>query len=331
MPQTLVVGGTGFLGAEIVRALHDAGHAVTTLTRRLAPHPGIASLSADRFGPLDALKGRHFDHVFDTCAYIPEAVTHLLDALTAPPDRYVMVSSVSAYPDFSTSARAESDEVPTATEDDLAPYRAVPFADRGRVPMNPESYGPLKRACELAATDRLGPAAILLRAGLIVGAGDRSDRLTWWVRRIDQGGRIPVPQDRPIQCIDVRDLAGFAVHAAASGASGVFNVTSQPFPLAILLDTTRALSGSDATFVPLSDETLLNAGIGPWMNLPLWLPDTPEYRHFFAVPTLRASAAGLRIRPLADTLQPLLEWDRTRRDIALQCGLTAGQEAALLA
>jgi 2'-hydroxyisoflavone reductase len=277
------------------------------------------------------LRHHHFDYVFDTCAYIPEAVTHLLDALTIPPDRYVMVSSISAYPDFSTPALSETDAVPTATDDDLAPYRAVPLADRGKVPMVPESYGPLKRACEIAAMDALGPAAILLRAGLLVGAGDRSDPLTWWVRWIDQGGVIPVPSDRPVQFIDMRDVADFAVRAAVSGASGLYNVTSTPTSFADVLDLTRSLAGSSARFVTLSDQAFLDAEVGPWMNLPLWLPASHEHARFFGISTARATAAGLCIRPLTETLRPLLDWDRSRRDVPLGCALTAEQEKALLA
>ena len=314
MTRTLIVGGTGFLGSAIAARAAAQGDVVSILTRGQASAPQeVAAIVADRFGPLTALLGQSFDLVFDTCAYIPDAVTHLMRVLQ--PQRYVMISSVSVHDRFDRPDLTEDSPVPEATESDFAPYRAKPFAEWGRVPVLPESYGRLKRSCELAAQAVMGERAILLRPGLIVGAGDRSDRLTWWARRLDQGGRIPVPNDRPVQCIDVRDVADFAVKLAGNGGSGVYNATSLPFALFRLLETLQDLSGTPSSLVPLPDRAFLDAGVGPWKNLPLWLPDDPDHAHFFGITTARARAAGLTTRPLAQTLAGLLDWDRTRRAI----------------
>ena len=330
MTRTLVVGGTGFLGAAIAACAVARGQQVCILTRgQTKAAAGVTAIFADRFAPLTALQGQSFDLVFDTCADVPDAVTHLLRVVT--PQRYVMISSISVHPQFDDPNLSEAASVPTATEADLSPYHAQDFANWGRVQMKSESYGPLKRACELAAIAALGDKAILLRAGLLVGAGDCCDRLTWWARRIDQGGPIPVPTDRKIQCIDVRDVADFAVKLAAEGGAGIYNVTSQPFALFSLLKTLQALSGTPSTLAPLPDQAFVDADVGPWMNLPLWLPDDPEHRYFFDITTARARAAGLTTRPLDRTLRPLLDRDRGRRKIALATGLTAAQEAALLA
>ena len=327
MTRTLVVGGTGFLGSAIAATALAAGHDVSILTRgQTTALAGVTPLVADRFGPMDALRGQQFDLVFDTCAYVPGAVEHLLTAVQ--PRRYVMISSISVHDRFDRPDLTESSPVPEATADDLIPFRAVDFAKWGQVPVRPESYGPLKRSCELAA---LGDRAIILRAGLLVGAGDRSDRLTWWVRRLDQGGRIPVPTNRKIQMIDVRDVADFAVKSAVTDASGIFNVTSNPFELFSLLDEIQTLSGTASTLIPLPDQAFIDAGVGPWMNLPLWLPDTPDHAYFFDITTARACGIGLKTRPMAQTLCPLLDWDRTRRTIPLATGLTTAQEAQLLA
>ena len=184
MTRTLVVGGTGFLGAAIAACAVARGHQVCILTRgQTKAAAAVTAIFADRFAPLTALQGQSFDLVFDTCADVPDAVTHLLRVVT--PQRYVMISSISVYPQFDDPNLSEAASVPTATEADLSPYHAQDFANWGRVQMKSESYWPLKRACELAAIAALGDNAILLRAGLLVGAGDRSDRLAWWARRID--------------------------------------------------------------------------------------------------------------------------------------------------
>ncbi len=114
------------------------------------------------------------------------------------------------------------------------------------------------------------------------------------------------------------------------GASGTFDITSQPFALHRLLATIQDLCCPSCEFVPVTDQTLIAAKIGPWMNLPLWLPDTPDHQDLFGINTDRAQPAGLCSRPLVKTLGPLLDWDRTRRDVPLATLLTAAQEARLL-
>ena len=176
MPRTLVVGGTGFLGAAIAAQAVASGHAVSVLTRgRTEPIAGATQITADRFGSLSAVQGQDFDLVFDTCAYVPGAVAHLLNVVH--PRRYVLMSSVSVHDRFDQPDLSESSAVPEATEADLIPFRAQPFANWAQIPIKPESYGPLKRSCELAALAALGDRVIILRAGLLVGAGDRSRRV----------------------------------------------------------------------------------------------------------------------------------------------------------
>src|SRR5205085_1132315 len=69
-------------------------------------------------------------------------------------------------------------------------------------------YGALKAACETEVERAFGDRALLVRPGLIVGPGDRTDRFTWWPARIAKGGRVAAPgrPARPVQFIDVRDL-----------------------------------------------------------------------------------------------------------------------------
>lgn len=339
--RALVVGGTGFLGGAIVDALCTRGYAVTLLSRgetdRAAPG-GVERLRADRHGDLRVLTGRSFDWVFDTCAFAPDAVATLLDALGGRLGRYVLASSLSVYGRYDVPGLSEAQEVPDATEEDIRAAAAVPPADRASAAAYGASYGPLKRACERVAADRLGDRATLLRIGLIVGAGDYTDRLAWWVRRFDEAGsgrsrRIPVPgpAERPVQVIDVRDAAAFALRCAENGLGGVWNVAGPPMSMRGLLDAIRTATGSGGEVTWLSAAAFEAAGAEPWTDVPLWPPPIPALRHFMEVDAGRARAAGLAVRRLANTLGPLLDWDRGRRGDALVCGMTAAQEERALA
>lgn len=338
--QRLVVGGTGFLGGAIVDALVESGHRVAVLSRGVTARTlseGVEVISADRHGSLSALKGRHFDWVFDTCAFTPDAVSALLDALDNEPKRYVLASSLSTYGCYDKPGLTEAAEVPEATQVDFERADTVLLEDRGSAAAYGPSYGPLKRACEMVAEQKLGDRATALRIGLIVGTGDYTDRLTWWVRRIDEAGRsksptvfAPLPTDRPVQVLDVRDAARFAVLCAEDDLGGIWNVNGDVMAMQDLLNEIHETTASAGEIHWVSANVFLEAGAEPWTDVPLMAPEAPAFRHFLEVDAGRARNAGLKSRPLRETLEPLLRWDRTRRGKALICGLSAEQEKQLL-
>ncbi len=337
--RCLIVGGTGFQGGAITDALAAAGHDVAVLTRGVTTRElpdRVEVIRGDRHGDMAALTGRSFDWVFDTCAFAPDAVERLLDVLGDKLRRYVLISSISAYGSFPKPGLTEDDPVPDATDTDLAVAAAVAPENRASAFAYGASYGPLKRACEVAASERLGPRATALRVGLLVGAGDYTDRLTWWVRRMDDatGPRVrmpvPAPETRPVQLIDVRDVADFALLCAVEGRGGIWNVTSEPMPFADMLDAIRVATGSRAEIVWVDEAAIAAAGVAPWTDMPLMAPPDSRFRHILGIDPSRAQAVGLATRPLADTLGPVVAWDRGRRDIPLQCGLTPEQEHALI-
>lgn len=337
--RCLVVGGTGFLGGAIVRALISDGHSVSILSRGKTVSDFDAEvevINADRYEDMTILEGLEFDWVFDTCAYTPASVERLLEALRQRATRYVLISSISAYGTFAEKGLSEAALVPDASIEDFQKAASLPSDDRTSAFAYGGSYGPLKRACERMAEELFGEHATSLRVGLLVGAGDYTDRLTWWVRRLDEATgkhmRVPVPAplDRSVQMIDVRDAAAFAVRCASDGLSGIWNVTGKPISLHAALLEIKNVSGSKAEFIPVSEDSITKAQVMPWTDIPLMAPSTPEFRYFLEVGTEKAVSAGLACRPLSDTIGPLLDWDRSRRKTELKCGMTPDQEALLL-
>ena len=332
----LVVGGTGFLGGAVADAARRSGHRVSILSRgqmaRSGGATGAEHLVADRHGDLSILKGRSFDLVVDTCAYVPSAVDTLLTALDGRIGIYALVSSISVYSDFSKPDMTEAGATDSIAAEHLRQMEALPPAERSSAAAVGAAYGPLKRACEVAAIARLGELALIIRAGLLVGRGDYTDRMTFWVRRIDQGGRIPAPGDPhlPVQMIDVRDAAEFIVRAGASETGGVFNLTGTAMSRVVLFDACAAASGSTAVFDWRPDQVFLDAGLKPWSEVPLWIPASRTDRaHFLNVSVAKAAQHGLSLRPVADTLGDILAWDRGRRHVPLKAGWLPEQEAKL--
>ena len=182
----------------------------------------------------------------------------------------------------------------------------------------PETYGEGKVACEEACRAARGDDVLLARSGLIVGYGDRSDRLGYWPGRFalaqEDGGPVLVPErtDRPAQFLDVADLAAWIVDAGLRGVTGAVDAYGPRRVLGDVLAAAREVAGFSGEEVPVSDETLRGAGVEEYMgarSLPLWIAD-PEWAGFNARDTTSARAAGLEARALTDTLRDALAWER---------------------
>jgi 2'-hydroxyisoflavone reductase len=161
----------------------------------------------------------------------------------------------------------------------------------------------------------------------------------------------PDAPDQPVQLIDARDLASWIVRMAENGAAGVYNATGPAAPLTfgpMLERIRRATTGPAGTtrtaaeFVWVDEERLAEAGVEPWLGLPLWLdlPRNPGLRGFLAVDVSRAVGAGLSFRPLEETAADTLSWAREHEGapsraegipLSPPAGLSREHEAELLA
>ncbi|GGM01963.1 NAD-dependent epimerase/dehydratase family protein [Nakamurella endophytica] len=326
--DVLVIGGGVFLGPAVVSVARELGHRVTVFNRgRSAPPPaGVEHVVGDRTTPADlaVLGRRSWDVVVDTCGYVPAEVALSADVLAGAAGHYAFVSTVNVYAGW--PAAADYHRVPQHR----APGRAT-REDAEELPPQ-DRYGWLKSGCEEAVRERFGSRCALLRAGCIVGPDDSSTgRLPWWLDRVARGGTVLAPgaPDDPVVLVDSRDLAGFALDRP----SGTFEVTGDPVRRADLLDGCRAVTGSTAVFRWVGDRPA-GAGVQPWTELPLWVPRA-EAPSLFAHDNSRARAAGLRLRPLRDTLSDTWAWQRAVpggwRPAPGTPGLDPQREAELLA
>lgn len=318
--KLLVLGGTRFLGRHLVEAALARGHQPTLFNRgRTAPDlfADVEQLRGERDGDLAALRGRSWDAVVDTCGYVPRVVRRSAQALRDSAARYLFVSSISVYADASI-----------AGQDEQSPRASLPHPDCEDIPNH---YGALKAACEDEVQRLFVERAILLRPGLIVGPFDPSGRFTYWVQRVKRGGRVLAPPapDYPVQFIDARDLAAWILDLLEHGRSGAFNASGPATPLTFgaFLDACRRALGAAADVVWPDADFLDRHGVAPWTGLPLYAGDGG--RGLNEVSLARALAAGLRLRPLAETCVDTARW---AGDAPLPpgIGLAAEREAALL-
>lgn len=299
MADLLILGGTRFVGRHITAAALANGHRVTLFNRgRTAPDlfPEAEKLQGDRGGDLSVLAGRRWDAVIDVNGYLPRHVEATAKRLRDTVDRYVFISTISVYKDLS---------VPGTTEE--SPLEEPEPGDEDAEEMTPGSYGRLKVFCERIVDAAMPGRVLRVRPCIVAGPYDHTGRFTYWVDRVARGGEVLAPgrPERPVQCIDARDLAAWVVRMTERRETGVFNATGPRgvFSTRDLLETCRALSGSNATFTWVSDTFLQEHGI----HLPLWWPEGP--RGLEVVDNTKALDRGLTLRLPTDTVRDLLHWD----------------------
>ncbi|HEU4807645.1 MAG TPA: NAD-dependent epimerase/dehydratase family protein, partial [Homoserinimonas sp.] len=283
--KLLILGGTEFVGRAFVDEALAADWEVTTLNRGSNPAPdGVTALHGDRnqVDGLAALADGEWDVVVDTWSWAPIAVRRSATLLRDRTEHYVYVSSRSVYADPIPAGADESAPLVIADPDDE----------------HYDDYGRAKAGAELAVVEEFGVRAILARAGLIIGPRENIGRLPWWLNRIAAGGPVLAPgsPDAGIQYVDARDLALFGLTVAKRGQGGPFNVVTPvgQATMGELLEACVAVTGSDAELRWTDTETILSAGVRPWMDLPIWLPPGEGHEAMHQGDVSKAVAAGLR-------------------------------------
>jgi 2'-hydroxyisoflavone reductase len=307
--KLLVLGGTKFLGRATVEAALERGHEVTLFNRGETNSdlfPVAAKVYGDR--ERDPIPTGRWDAAVDTSGYVPATVRRSAEALSDSVERYLFVSSISAYSELSSGPTEDAPRAELAEgqpSDEMLPDYS--------------NYGALKALSEDVVSEVYGERGIIVRPGLIVGPHDPTGRFTYWPHRIARGGEfvVPAPPENAVQFVDARDLGAWLVDLIERRLSGAFNATQPGLSWRELVDATVRVTGSDAEPVWIPGEWLAEQGVGQWMELPMWLHDRDVVGMLQADVT-RAFEAGLRFRPLEETIRGTLEEAETTDDAGMR-------------
>ncbi len=291
----LVLGGTNYIGPAIVRELVAAGHEITLLNRGITNPdllPEVPRIRADRTKGEEAfrqVRDRRWDIVIDTWPDDPGVVSASAKALANATERYVFVSTVSAYADLARPGTKEDAPLAPAT--------------------SPNAYGAKKASCERAVQSFFPERCIIVRPAVILGPTDPNDSLRFWLVRLDRGGQVLAAGDGldPVQYVDVRDLAQWLAMLVGSDVVGTFNVAGPAGPLtfAEFVHGCKAVTATPSLVVWVSQDFLAERQVRPWVDLPLWMPRTVS-RGWQTIDASKARGLGLLHRPLAETARDTL-------------------------
>lgn len=323
--KILILGGTRFLGRHLVEESIKRGHELTIFNRgKTNPdlYPDIERLVGDRDGDLNSIVGRNWDAVIDTSGYVPRVVNASSNLLASACNVYTFISSISVYNDFSNKGLTEESEV-------------AKINDKTIEEVTGETYGALKALCEEEVKKIFPDRHLIIRPGLIVGPYDPTDRFTYWPKRVGVGGEVLAPgnEETPVQFIDVRDLAAFVIQQLENKSIGTYQVTGQSESLNMgqFLSACQSVVNPKANFTWVEEKFLDELDVKFWTELPLYFPVEVGMDGFSSVSIEKAKNAGLKLRPLLETILDTYQWSLTRHpEYEMLAGLPQAKEKRIL-
>ena len=315
--KILVLGGTSFVGRHLVEAAEKRGHEVVLFNRgktNSTVFSHLRHIQGDRRKDANLVGTEEWDAVLDTCAYSPQDLQPMIEALKDKTKTYMFISTISVYDNYKNGRPNETSSTFTQKFD----------SDE----VTGETYGPLKVMCEQLLHETFNDRALIIRPCIVVGPHDPTDRFTYYAKRLAKNGKVAVPggkeTHRQVQWIDARDMADWIIRLLEEGKTGTYNAASNPISMNEFIDE---ISSANIEKHWIEDDVLEKAELGA-RRFPFWVPISTDYPEgFIVVENNRAVKDGLTFRPLSVTANDTKEWALDRE---LKAGPTEEQEEILL-
>lgn len=270
MKNILILGGTQFVGRQLVQQLLENNANRIFLFNRGKTNPAlfkgqVETIIGDReTADIEQIGGKEWDAIIDFSSYYPASLVRTLRQVNSSVGLYLYISSLSVY-DFS---RYEFN-VPITEDFPLKTWQKEEETDSSG-----KTYGKRKVACEQILLEEVGLQSIILRPPIIYGAYDFTNRLYYWLYRIQKGKHFIVPDrgEHHLPLTYAGDLVRIICAALDSKLkAGIYNCpTHQGIALQELLQGMAQECQEPLQVCSVSKAWLKAEAIRPQHELPLW-------------------------------------------------------------
>ena len=266
--KVLILGGTQFIGRNLVERLLDSDTYQLTLFNRqisnAAIFPQCRKIKGDRStSDIEQVNDTDWDFVIDLSCYYPAQLESLIANLKSPPRQFIFVSTCSVYDNGvdQTILRNEDAAVHSCT-----PEEAIDRDDN--------TYGQRKAESERVLA-KSGLNHVILRPSLVYGSHDYTDRFYYWLYQAKFNSPLLLPDggERRFAITYVDDLVSAMVEALTSNKPySIYTITSIPqVSIKAIVEQACSIFGTEPQIKSASPEFLHANGVKPWVNMPLWL------------------------------------------------------------
>ncbi len=269
MDKILILGGTHFIGRNLIEKLLEINTFDITLFNRQKTSPDLfpqlKTIKGDReTDDINKVTSTDWDFVIDLSCYFPVTLNDFIEKLKGNVGRYIFISTIAVY-ELEQNFKSE-----IITEDfKLQNCNEVETKDNSS-----ETYGKRKAECERLLNQNEWLEKIILRPSIIYGKYDTTDRLYYWLDRIKQGVPFIVPncKSEKITLTYVTDLVNIIIKSLKiQNHSTTYNApTHQPFTLSEMTFKISELISSKSEIIKITNKQLLDSKIKPEEDIPLW-------------------------------------------------------------
>lgn len=280
--KILVLGGTKNLGRHVVDAALRGGHDITLFNRGLTNpelFPSVRRLTGERAAP-GVLATGEWDGVIDMSGFLVHDVRLAAELLRDRVGHYTFMSSIAVYADKTTPGMTEAAP--------LLPWPAGAPEDHFTMDL----YGPSKVRCEVLLADVFGERSAAVRSGFVTGPYNPDFGNWGWALAHGTPMECAARPEQPVQYIDARDLADFLLRLTVERVPGPFNAVGSTRTMGELAESWRSVVPDPG---PVDWEPAVDR---------FFLRDEGLFR----LDNRRALAAGLRLRPDAESARDYVAW-----------------------
>ena len=314
--RVLLIGGSGFIGPHVIRALQRDNHEVIVFHRRANAALGARELLGDRrhlANHRDELRALRADVVIDLVLSSGRQARELVEVFHGATGRIVALSSCDVYRACGVLHGSEPGPLEPVPLTEDSPLRTtLQTYPPERIRMLQQVFGwlddeydkiPVER--ELFADARL-PATVL-RLPMVYGPGDPLHRTLPIVKRIDDGRRVILFEEKLAQWCAPRGYVGnvaaaIALAATSAGAAGaVYNVGDNNFSELDWARRITAVAGWDGELVTLPADRMPAHLLMPGNTDQHWTTDTTRIREHLGYREEFAED---------DAIRRTIEWER---------------------
>lgn len=268
MDKILILGGTNFIGRNLVDSLIQSDDFDITLFNRGKSNPDLYStikrIQGDRYtSDISMIFNEKWDYIIDLSCFYPDSLSHIVSRLNKSIKRYVFISTCSVYDNDLDNSILRDEKSPTLN-----------CTKKERTDTSVATYGKRKAECE-RILQQSGLTYSIFRPALVYGKHDYTDRFYYWLYQINKEKALLIPnQGKSIFSVTyVMDLIQVIIKSLnIKTDSNIYNVTTYPqLSISELVNISSLILIKKAKLHYADSEFLNEHGVSQWSDLPLWL------------------------------------------------------------